>query len=144
MKESAKSNNRKVFCLLALAGLVATVTLPAHAIDPPLVQRTLNNKLLTGPCCFNFVSVPPVGVNEPAALVPVAVTFSMDYLSTSGAGFFLGLNVNGTGCKYYGAREAPTVRVFTPAAYQWVIFPQDGVLVPGPNIFQLCGGASSG
>ena len=133
MKAYPESNYRKILCLLAVSAMVASAALSAHAADE---QRTLTLKPVMGPCCFLFG--PAVTVNEPSNPTPVVVTFTTDY--TSNARFFLGLNVNSRGCTFYGSREAPQATNFTPAAYQWVIFPGDGVLLPGVNIISLCGG----
>ena len=133
MKAYPESNYGKILCLLAVSAMVASAALSAHAADE---QRTLTLKPLMGPCCFLFG--PAVTVNEPSNPTPVVVTFTTDY--TSNARFFLGLNVNSRGCTFYGSREAPQATNFTPAAYQWVIFPGDGVLQPGVNNISLCGG----
>jgi hypothetical protein len=133
MKAYPESNYRKILCLLAVSAMVASAALSAHAADE---QRTLTLKPLVGACCFLFG--PAVTVNEPSNPTPVVVTFTTDY--TSNARFLLGLNVNNRGCTNYGSREAPLATNFTPAAYQWVIFPSDGALLPGVNIISLCGG----
>ena len=133
MKAYPESNYRKILCLLAVSAMVASAALSAHAADE---QRTLTLKPVMGPCCFLFG--PAVTVNEPSNPTPVVVTFTTDY--TSNARFFIGLNVNGWGCTFYGSREVPQTYNFTPVAYQWVIFPGDGVLRPGVNTISLCGG----
>jgi len=83
-----------------------------------------------------------VEATETKALAPVIVTFSMDY--TSGAEYWIGLDVNGHGCNFYGSRESPAVSIFLPAAYTWVIESGDGVLKTGTNTFELCGGGAPG
>jgi len=133
MKTYLESNYRKILCLLAVSAMVASAALSAHAADE---QRTLTLKPLTGACCFLFG--PAVTVTEPTNPTPVVVTFTTDY--TSNARFFIGLDVNSRGCTFYGSREAPQTGNFTPAAYQWVIFPGDAVLLPGVNTIRLCGG----
>ena len=137
MKTYLESNYRKILCLLAVSAMVASAALSAHAADE---QRTLTLTPLNGACCFLFG--PAVTVSEPSSPTPVVVTFTTDY--TSNARFFVGLDVNKRGCTFYGSREAPQVTNFTPAAYQWVIFPGDSVLVPGVNTISLCGGAPPG
>jgi len=133
MKTYPESNYRKILCLLAVSAMVASAALSAHAADE---QRTLTLTQHVGACCFLFG--PAVTVTEPTNPTPVVVTFTTDY--TSNARFFLGLDVNNRGCTFYGSREAHQATNFTPAAYQWVIFPGDGVLLPGVNNISLCGG----
>ena len=137
MKAYPESNYRKILCLLAVSAMVASAAVSAHAADE---QRTLTLKPLVGACCFLFG--PAFTVNEPSSPTPVVVTFTTDY--TSDARFFLGLEVNGGACNFYGSREAPQATNFTPAAYQWVIFPGDGLLLPGVNSIRLCGGGVTG
>ena len=133
MKTYPESNYRKILCLLAVSAMLASVALSAHAADE---QRSLSLQPLTG--AWPFLFGPAVTVNEPSNPTPVVVTFTTDY--TSNARFFIGLNVNGWGCTFYGSREVPQTYNFTPVAYQWVIFPGDGVLQPGVNNISLCGG----
>jgi hypothetical protein len=135
-----KSSNWKIFSLLALTAMVLTTTLPAHAVSSAEVERILSQTKFTGACCFNFGE--KVTATEGKTIAPVIVTFSMDY--TSGAEFWIGLDVNGHGCNFYGSRENPATSIFFPAAYMWVIDSGDGVLVTGKNTFELCGGGAPG
>jgi hypothetical protein len=119
--------------------LIAVVAV--FATPGPQLARHTTPITVTGPCCQNIAGE-SVKITEPAALAPVILTWSMEYVSTGP--FSVGVSINGGGCGDYGPEylplETPVTGIpFFPTAIQWVIVPQDG-LVKGPNTFQVCEG----
>jgi hypothetical protein len=141
-------NMRKRFVLAAfLACLTMAGAESAFAANPNVV-RTLSDQTFKGECCISFGE--SVTVTEPATLVPVVVIWSGDYAVNVADAYFVGLSVNGGECQTlsYGARvladnPGPGSAYSTAAAFQWVILPDDGVLVKGKNTFELCGGGKN-
>jgi hypothetical protein len=140
-----ETSNRKNFVFAAiLACLIVAASASAFAAPP--VLRNGTNQTFTGVCCTSYNE--EVGINEPAAIVPVVVTFSSDYrVNAKGDQYHAGLSVNGGPCLTlagYGPQvladaEAPE-GIWSSATMQWVVEPTDGVLVKGENTFALCGG----
>jgi hypothetical protein len=88
-----------------------------------------------------------VTLTEPAAVAPVVVTWSTDYVA-DGTGLFT-LSLNGGPCTFYGSAVAPTFAPgpgttsgFVSGSFQWVVLPSDG-LVQGKNVFSVCGGGAN-
>ena len=77
-------------------------------------------------------------------VVPIVVTWSMEYNSTGP--FAVGIRINGGGCGDYGPEYVPVhpngQTPFWPQTIQWLIFPGEG-LVPGKNTFTVCFGATT-
>jgi hypothetical protein len=138
MKIWSKVAKHSVVGLAVLVCLTAAAV-PASAVNSTEVLREVSVQHFTGPCCFLWGET--VFVTEPRTPSPVVLTWNTDYFST--AHFFVGLSLNGGPCNFYGPREVFGLGVWFPAAYQWVIFPSDGV-VSGTNKFELCGGDADG
>lgn len=140
-----ETSNRKNFVLAAIMACLA-VAGSASAFAAPPALRNGTNQTFTGVCCTSYNET--VGINEPAAIVPVVVIFSTDYrVNVKGDQYHVGLSVNGGACLTldgYGPQvlanaDAPE-GIWSNASVQWVIEPADGVLVKGANTFELCGG----
>lgn len=89
-----------------------------------------------------------VSISEPATAEPVVVTWSARYFVNTPDEYYVGLDVNGTGCKtgVYGPENLDDIATnpsghFLTVTFQWVVEPTDGVLIEGKeNTFELCGG----
>jgi hypothetical protein len=91
-----------------------------------------------------------VNISETSSLEPVVVTFSLRYFVNVADVYYVGLDVNGSGCitDFYGPTNLDDISTnpaghFLTATYQWVILPSDGLLVSGKNTFEVCGGGNS-
>lgn len=145
MKIFWKAVQATVSWLAILAGLWAAGATAAHAVPPAEVVRNLANQTFTGLCCVSWGET--VKVVEPAAVVPVVVTWSADY--AAGRGFFVKLSVNGAPCQAYGpsslyhTSDNGTLREQS-RTFHWIIFPGEGLpstqLHKGANTITLCGG----
>ena len=123
-------------CLTISCFVIGSAT-SALAVPPNEVLQFSNFLGFTGSCCSSFgVSVQ---VTEPAKPAPVVVTWSSDYEASDYV--VVGMTVNGGPCIAYGPGAVSPDRV--SRTFQWVIFPGDG-LIPGTNIFTLCGGGAFG
>ncbi len=106
------------------------------------MRNTVPGETHIGRCCKLWDAT--VNVTEPQdKLVPIVVTFSMDYRST--APMYIGLRVNDGVCAFNGPNSvetfSPAVETLTRAAtYQWILMPGDYNLAKGPNKLQVCGG----
>jgi hypothetical protein len=140
MKTWSKVTKQNVACL-ALLICLAAAAIPASAVTSNEVLRNLSLRPFTGPCCLLWGET--VRVTEPRNPSAVVVTWTTDY--NSSGHFLVGLSVNSRPCNFYGSRELLQISppAFLAAAYQWVIFPSDG-LVTGTNTFELCGGDADG
>jgi hypothetical protein len=131
-------NRRRVVSLIILVCLLVATSISALAVPAAQVFRDLSNKNLAGLCCYLWGS--SVKITEPAAVAPVVVTWSMDYITDRE--FIVGLSVNNGPCLAYGSRQVPASPFgvdFDSKTFQWVVLPSDG-LVKGVNTFAVCGG----
>jgi hypothetical protein len=141
MKTISKTDKRNVLFVAALACMMLAGSISAFAVPPGQVARLLTNPTITAACCVPIG--PTVSVTEPSTLVPVIVTWSVDY-EVSGESAF-NLSVNGGPCSFFGAGDAPFVNFkggsgLLSSSYQWLVLPADGVLVQGKNTFTVCEG----
>jgi hypothetical protein len=121
----------------ALACVVIAGSATAHAVPTNQVLRIQAAQTFTGVCCFSWGET--VSITEPAAHVPVVVTWSSDYVAN--AQFSVGIMLNGGSCQFYGSGQiAPYTAGYNFRTFQAVILPSDG-LVTGKNTFTLCGGS---
>jgi hypothetical protein len=89
-----------------------------------------------------------VSTEEPAKAEPVVVTWSARYFVNTADEYYVGLDVNHTGCLagVYGPENLDDIATkpsghFLTVTFQWVVLPADGVLLDGKtNTFELCGG----
>jgi hypothetical protein len=143
MNIGAGTMKRFIIAVVVACGAVGMAT-KAFAVTPNQVLRVESVRTFSGPCCFNLGET--VSVTEPKAIVPLAVTFSADYLSNS---FFhtIGISVNNHACIELQTvgMFAATDGTFRSATFEWVVIPSDG-LIPGNNTITLCGstGTASG
>jgi hypothetical protein len=141
MKTVSNSTKRSAACLV-IACLVMGMATAAFAVPPNQVSRQNTPLSFTGMCCGNVGQT--VTIKEPAKLVPVVVTWSVDFQNTIGSMVF-GLSVNHGQCIAFGSRNLTElfgdVNFTTSRAFEWVILPSDGHLVPGMNSFDACGGS---
>ena len=142
MKGFQKVQNRNIVCLTTVVFLVVSLAVSDFAVPPKQVLLS-TGKQLTGKCCFMWDET--VSITEPAAVVPVIVTWSADFAVNDE--FLVGLSVNRNACTAYGSREIPWQGVlggsgFMNTTHQWVVSPSDG-LVRGTNTFTLCGGGAN-
>lgn len=130
---------RLTLLFLTIACLMLAVQTSAFAASKNELLRVEQNASFQGACCFSWLET--ATVTEPAAPVPVIVTWSGDY-QTNGY-FYVGISLNGGVCQFYGSLLlSPTPsfdNFFDSRTMQEVILPGDG-LVPGRNTFTLCGG----
>jgi len=118
------------FAIVGVLAAALTMT-PAWAQSTPasphstVLRVSYQGETHTGLCCSTWDG--KVTINEPEKPVPIVVTFSTDYRST--APFYAALQINGGPCVFYG-----------PASLS-PFSPEDGTLMRGPNLLQLCGGA---
>jgi hypothetical protein len=150
MKSNSKMNTSFVFAAI-LACLIAAGSGPAFAQS---VFRTDTSQIFKDTClngigCADWGET--VSITEPATLEPVVVIWSVRYLVNTADIYFVGLDVNHTGCQtgVYGpsnlddiATKNPTGKgqPFLTVTFQWIVEPGDGVLTKGTNTFELCGG----
>jgi hypothetical protein len=129
---------------MSLLCLVVGIAAAAFAVPPTEVLRIEDTQTFTGACCFPWGET--VTITEPKAVVPVVVTWSTDYVTSSNnVNFSVGVSVNGHPClatSVIGGFATPD-GTFSSRSFQWNILPSDG-LVKGNNNITLCGGASSG
>ena len=136
--------NKRAFALLALVVCALVVaSVPVLAQTPQKVVRvTYQGETHVGRCCKLWDAA--INVIEPQnALVPIVVTYSMDYRAT--APFYIGLRVNDGVCVFNGPSHIQTFSPadetsYTSATFQWVILPGDYKLTKGPNVVTVCGG----
>ena len=127
-----------------IVGLIMMVAPTATAVPASELLRVQQEQSFQGVCCFSWLET--VRVIEPAAIVPVIVTWSGDYRATDT--FFAGLSVNGGPCDLFGPGvilkfspfDAGNPNGFSSRYFQSLIVPGDG-LVQGANTFTLCGGS---
>lgn len=149
-----KSLTKRALMLLALACAFTITTVSAGAQNtkatdttqtPPKILRTIyQGESHVGHCCTAWDA--SITVNEPQdKLVPIVVTFSMDYNAT--ARFYAGLRLNDGVCAFYGPENIAAFpsadgTSYTSATFQWVILPGDYKLKKGANVVTVCGGAA--
>jgi len=138
-----KATNSRMLLIAALASFMLAGSISAFAVPPTQVSQALNEVTFTGKCCSLWNQ--SVAVTEPAAVVPVVVTWSADIFLNDE--FIVGISLNGGSCIAYGTREIPWLPVLggsgiLNATHQWVILPADG-LKKGKNTFALCGGGAN-
>jgi|SRR5271156_6063473 len=108
--------------------------------------QTFTNTCANGNDCGSWGE--SVSVTEGASLAPIVVTWSARYFVNTADIYYVGLNVNGTGCftDLYGPTNLDDIATkpsghFLTVTFQWVVEPSDGVLIKGvKNTFELCGG----
>ena len=89
-----------------------------------------------------------VSTDEPSSLEPVVVIWSARYFVDTADIYYVGLDVNHTGCQtgVYGPSNLDDIATkptghFLTVTFQWIVEPGDGVLTKGTsNTFELCGG----
>ncbi|MDT8066963.1 MAG: hypothetical protein ROO76_02230 [Terriglobia bacterium] len=142
--------NLVLLALLVCAFTMASISVAAQNLQnsdatqaPPKVVRTVyQGETHVGRCCKLWDA--SITVTEPQdKLVPIVVTFSVDYRAT--APFYAGLRLNDGVCAFYGPANVPTFSPenqasFSPATFRWVIMPGDYKLAKGPNVVTVCGG----
>ncbi len=147
MKATSKITKSVSFAAI-LACLIAVGSGSAFA---QLVFRSDTAQVFTDTCpsgigCDSWGE--SVSLSEPASLVPVVVTWSARYFVNTADIYYVGLNVNGTGCQtgLYGPENLDDIATkptghFLTVTFQWIVEPGDGVLISGAkNTFELCGG----
>ena len=136
-----KANKNTAMVIAALACAMLAASTSAFAVPATQVSRVLILNNFEGLCCSLWNQT--VKITEPAAVVPVIVTWSADVAPNDE--FIVGLSLNGGSCIAYGSREidlfAPGGSGYTSTTHQWVILPTDG-LKKGTNTFALCGGGT--
>lgn len=140
--KAASSMSKSVVSAAILTCLVVAGAGSASAANP--VLRNLNPQTITGQCCVPFGGE-SVSIVEPAKLEPVVVIWSSGYEINVPDAYYAGLSVNGASCSSFGPQLMPDYSLGggfpdSNVAFQWIIFPSDGVLRPGNNTFELCGG----
>ena len=127
---------KRILHLGIMCVIIAIGTL-VFAVPSNQVTRVEINQTFTAACCFSFGE--SVTITEPKTLVPVVVTLSTDYRSTSFSR--AGISVNGHECLATAqfTPSAPADGSFASHTFQWVISPSDG-LIKGSNTITLCGG----
>jgi hypothetical protein len=142
--------NLMLFALLVCAFTIASISVAAQnaatsdtAPTPPKIGRTIyQGETHVGRCCKLWDA--SITVTEPQdKVVPIVVTFSMDYRTT--APFYIGLRLNDGVCAFYGPEYIPAFSPenetqFESKTFQWVILPGDYKLAKGPNVVTVCGG----
>lgn len=113
---------------------------------------TFKNTCPGGTGCSNWGF--QVNTDEPTALEPVVVTWSVRYFVNTADVYYAGLSVNGGACEtgYYGPTNLDDIATnpgghFLTTTFQWIVFPGEtsgGKLASGNNTFQVCGGGSGG
>jgi hypothetical protein len=153
MKATSKITN-SVLLAAVLACLVAGGSGSAFAQE---VNRyndkssdTFKNTCPGGTACADWGF--SVSTDEPAALEPVVVIWSVRYFVNTADVYYAGLSVNGGACEtgVYGPVNLsdltanPTGHYLT-ATFQWIVLPTDDVLKAGTsNTFEVCGGGAGG
>ncbi len=140
MKLFARTVQQNLLHFVALACLFSGA--PAFAVSPSEFQRILINQGEHGLCCSSWGE--SVQVTEPAAPKPVVITWNTDFVNSNPEHWQVGLIVNNGPCKFYGSHDLTNNwgTLLANGVFQWVVFPQDG-LVAGTNTFTLCGGSTT-
>jgi len=138
-----KISNTAKYILTAFALIMAMMwtAQPAAAVPANQILKILPDRTITGKCCFLWGET--VTINEPAAVAPVIVTFSTDYLESGN--FVVELSLNNRPCQAFGPNdiELELDGQARSHLFEWIIYPEDG-LMKGTNTFTLCGGDNSG
>jgi hypothetical protein len=137
-----KANKNTAMVMAVVACMMLAASTSALAVPATQVSRVLTFTTFTGECCSMWNQTVKIG--EPAAVVPVLVTWSADVSPNDD--FIVGLSVNGGSCIAYGARQIPFLLDLAGSSvltvtHQWVVLPSDG-LKKGTNTFALCGGGT--
>lgn len=137
----ASSKRQKVMAVAAILCLIVAGVTSAFAVPAKQIARVLNIQEFNVQCCVPIG--PAVQVTEPNPVVPVLVTWSVDYVVADTTLFEL--SVNGGPCLFLGSGEANisssgTGGLFVNGTYQWAVLPGDAVLKPGLNTFTVCAG----
>jgi len=128
---------RQCAVCLAILCFAIGVSTTAFAVPPgEVLYDPAFHDISGGQCCFSFNET--VSVIEPAKPVPVVLTYEVSFFE--GSSFIVGLMVNGGPCTLYGSGFIPRVADNNPKAFQWIVFPADG-LRAGTNTFTVCGGS---
>jgi hypothetical protein len=130
-----------ILAAFTLALGLMSATKPAAAVPANQILKIIPDRTIVGKCCFLWDET--VTITEPKVLVPVVVTFSVDF-QESGS-FLVQLSVNNRPCQAFGpnALEFDPDRQPLSHTFEWIINPEDG-LMKGTNTFTLCGGDMSG
>jgi hypothetical protein len=141
MKYFANSLQRNLLLFAALMCVLATT--PVFAVSDSETFTLLTNQTVSGPCCSTFGGT--IYVTEPAKINPIVVTWSTDYVNSNPENFIVGLSLNGSACTLFGPGQLTPfwTTSFTNVTFQWVVLPQDGLIV-GNNSFTLCAGSTNG
>jgi hypothetical protein len=140
MRAELKAIKRFATTFVLLAAIMGIAT-AAFAVPSNQVLTNLGGRTITGPCCFSWGE--DVTVTEPRAVVPVVVTWSVNFQARDI--FQVGISVNGHECQFFGPQlltdepESQGVDAFRAPTFQWVMLPSDG-LIQGSNTLTLCGG----
>lgn len=143
MKTFSMFNKRNLMLLAIAVGIftIGSISVAAQAL-PKVLRTTSPGETHVGRCCKVWDA--SITVTEPPdKLVPIVVTWSMDYRAT--APFYAGIRLNDGVCAFYGPAYVPT---FSPEdeflsnskTFQWVIMPGDYKLKKGNNVVTVCGG----
>jgi hypothetical protein len=151
MRQFLQFNKRNLVLLALLVCVFTIVSIPVAAQSaqtsdaapaPKVARTTYQGETHVGRCCKLWDAA--ITVTEPQdKLVPIVVTFSMDYRAT--APMYIGLRVNDGVCAFNGPNSvemfSPAIETqYKPATYQWVVMPGDYKLAKGPNTLTVCGG----
>jgi len=148
MKAVSKISKTVLFSAILASLMLAGSAFAQQAIRYP-GSTTPNNDF-----CNGGIGCPDwgesVGISESASIVPVVVTWSVRYFVNVTDIYYVGLDVNGTGCLtgFYGPENLDDISTNPPGhfltnTFQFVIEPTDGVLQTGTNKFELCGGGNN-
>jgi hypothetical protein len=147
MKTTSKVIKSVVFAAI-LACLIAAGSASAFAQEVLRIDtaQTFKNTCPSGTGCSDWGET--VSTEEPATLEPVVVIWSARYFVNTADIYYVGLDVNGKGCKtdLYGPANLDDIATkpvghFLTVTFQWIVQPADGVLTAGAsNTFELCGG----
>src|SRR5262245_2355314 len=102
MKPFVKVNRTSAMFIAALTCLILAGSVSASAAPFTQVSRVIGEFTFTAQCCVPFSTT--VRVTEPAAVTPVIVIWSSEYILRGTVLF--GLSVNGGPCKFYGPAQA--------------------------------------
>jgi hypothetical protein len=147
MKTTSKVIESFVFAAI-LVCLIAAGSGSAFAQEVLRNDKTqiFKNTCLNGIGCADWGET--VSTDEPSTLEPVVVIWSARYFVETADIYYVGLDVNRTGCKtgVYGPSNLDDIATkptghFLTVTFQWIVEPEDDVLTKGTsNTFELCGG----
>jgi hypothetical protein len=142
-----KTNKSVVFAaILACLIVVGSGSAFAQEVLRNDTSQTFKNTCPGGSGCSDWGET--VSTEEPATLEPVVVIWSARYFVNTADVYYVGLDVNGKGCKtdVYGPTNLDDIATnpgghFLTVTFQFIVEPSDDVLIAGTsNTFELCGG----